>query len=153
MTTFLRLRLSLVLLWPVAVSASTLTFGNAVEQISTFEWCLVLFLSTLAGTSSLLIRISNDVNADPPRPLRHPVVLGCAHMAGSWLVGVMAFFGATKFGFEGLSTGLLIAAMSFSGAAGCDLISRAILTGVKFKLRLVSPGEPPAPPSNSGTPS
>jgi hypothetical protein len=138
------LRDSLWFLWPAAVSASPLTFGQSIEQVTAFEWVLVAVLSTLSGVTALLLRISNQVNEDPPRPINHLWLLAASHMCGSWLAGLMAFFGASHFHMAGMITGLFVPAVSFGGAKSCELIYTSVMSG-KFRIKMVSTGQEPKP--------
>ncbi|RYF54976.1 MAG: hypothetical protein EOO27_22305 [Comamonadaceae bacterium] len=112
--------------WPPSVIAAQITFGQAVEKITSLEWMLVLVLTTLSGGTALLIRISAQINEAPPDavvpPVRNLALLIAAHMGGSWLAGLMAFFSAAHFGMPGLLVGFFVPAVSFGGAKACELI-------------------------------
>lgn len=120
-----------ILIWPPSVIAAQLTFGQAVEAITALEWVIVVVLSTLSGGTALLIRVSSQINDAPPDaivpPVRNLPLLIAAHMCGSWLAGLMAFFGAAHFEMAGLLVGFLVPAISFGGAKACEYIyNRAI---------------------------
>lgn len=122
---------ALVLLWPPSLLAATLTFGQAAGQIERIEVILVFLLSTLSGVTAFLIRYSKRINetpldADLP-PVRNLPLLVASHMAGSWLAGVMAFFGAAHWGMPGLLVGFFVPAVSFGGAKACETIYTATI--------------------------
>lgn len=124
-------------LWPPTVLAAQLTFGEAVERVTALEWALVALLSTLAGVTALLIRLSDLANNTPPDqeipPVRSPALLVSSHMMGSWLVGLLAFFGSAHFGMPGLLVGFFVPAVSFGGARAAERIYLATV-GRAFPL-------------------
>lgn len=113
--------------WPLAVYAVPLTFGESVSRVTPLEWFLVAFLSVLSGLTSLLMKVSNEVNGNPPRTIRHPFIYGGAHMFGALLAGVMAFFGAAQFGFVGFTIGMFVPAAAFGGAASCQWFMKKMM--------------------------
>ncbi len=119
------IRAILICIWPAAILAAPLTFGQAVEQVTGFEWVLVLVLTTLAGVTALLIKISGIVNDTPigleVPAIRNPYLLVSAHMFGSWLAGLMAFFVASHYGMNGLLVGFFVPGVAFGGAKSCEL--------------------------------
>lgn len=109
----------LVIAWPASVLAATMTFGQAVGQIERVEVILVFLLSTLAGVTSFLISYSRRINdtpidADLPPIRNFPLLVG-AHMTGSLLAGIVAFFFAAHW-MPGLLIGFFVPAMAFGGA-------------------------------------
>lgn len=138
------MRLFLILAWPSSVWATALTFGESVSKITPLEWFLVCLLSTLSGLTSLLIRVSNEINANPPRTIRHPFIFGGAHMLGSWLAGVMTFFSAAQFGFYGFSIGVAVPAIAFGGAASCEWFMRRAM-GTNISVPAITPQDPVTP--------
>lgn len=109
----------LVIAWPTSVLAATVTFGQAVGQIEKIEVILVFLLSTLAGVTAFLISYSKRINdtpidADLPPIRNFPLLVG-AHMTGSWLAGIAAFFFAAHW-MPGLLIGFFVPTMSFGGA-------------------------------------
>lgn len=118
-------------LWPSSALAASLTFGAAVETITPLEWTLVLVLTTLSGATALLIRVSGQINDAPPdalvSPIRNLPLLIAAHMGGSLLAGLMAFFSAAHFGLPGLLVGFFVPAVSFGGAKACEYISKRVI--------------------------
>jgi len=113
-------------MWPMAVAAAPLTFGQAVERVTGLEWLLVVVLSTLAGVTALFIRISahiNDVPADKPAPpIPNVWLLVSAHMCGSWLAGLVGFFLAAHVGMSGLLVGFFVPMCAFGGAQFLELV-------------------------------
>lgn len=119
-------KLLLCLLWPAAVMAGPLTFGQAVQQITSLEWMLLAVLTTLAGVTALLIRVSAHVNDAPDgtvaAPIRNLYLLVSAHMCGSWLAGIVSFFMAAHLGMPGYLVGFFVPIMSFGGARTLEIL-------------------------------
>lgn len=131
LTSQLKKWLQIVLLvgWPLGASAVQLTFGESVARITPLEWFIVAFLSILSGLTSLLMKVSNEINGNPPRTIKHPFIYGGSHMLGALLAGLMAFFGASQFGFYGFSIGMFVPAFAFGGAASCQWFMRKMMGG------------------------
>ncbi|GAA4321726.1 hypothetical protein GCM10023144_01160 [Pigmentiphaga soli] len=130
-----RTRTILLLLWPVTVHAAAMTFGEAMEQVTGFEWVAVAVLSTLAGATALLIKISGMANEDPPVSVHNMPLLIGAHMCGSWLAGLMTFFAAKHLEWGPMLVALSIPAVAFGGARGCEFFYNLIIAG-KLRVRL-----------------
>jgi ABC-type uncharacterized transport system permease subunit len=121
------LKILLLCCWPPAAWAATLTFDQALAQITLRESLLLCVLMTLAGVTALLFRISNQVNAGidgdvPMKPIRSLPLLVSAHMCGSWLAGICAFFLASHFDMPGLMVGFFVPMVSFGGAKSLELM-------------------------------
>lgn len=121
------LKVAVLLCWPPAVRAAALTFDQAVAQITLRESLLLGVLMTLAGVTALLFRISSHVNAEmdepaPMLPIRNLPLLAAAHMCGSWLAGVIAYFAAAHLDMPGLLVGVVVPLASFGGAKTLELM-------------------------------
>lgn len=116
----------LYLLWPAAVMAGPLTFGQAVQQVTGLEWMLLAVLTTLAGVTALLIRVSAHINDAPDgvvaAPIRNLYLLVSAHMCGSWLAGIVAFFLAAHLVMPGYMVGFFVPIVSFGGARSLEVL-------------------------------
>lgn len=127
------------LIWPCAVAAAPATFGQAVAAVTLLEWLLVVLLSTLAGITALLIRISAAINDAPHdqaiQPIRNIRLLVCTQMFGSWLAGLCGFFVASEFRMAGLLVGLWVPMCAFGGA---KLLELAYNKFVKSKFDALS---------------
>ncbi|QHI99374.1 hypothetical protein GT347_16140 [Xylophilus rhododendri] len=120
------MRLLLALLWlPTAAVASQVSFGQAMQTITVFEWALIFMFSTLAGATALLMKFSAHVNAVPPGqpvpPMRNPWVLSLSHMLASWLAGLLGFFIASTSGMGGLYVAMFVPLCAFGGAKTLEI--------------------------------
>jgi len=122
----IRLKILVLCCWVPVVRAATLSFDEALAQITLRESLLLGVLMTLAGVTALLFRISNQVNAGgddkPMKPIRNLPLLVGAHMCGSWLAGICAFFMASHFDMPGLMIGFFVPMVSFGGAKSLELM-------------------------------
>lgn len=121
------LKVAILCCWVPSVRAAQLTFDEALQQITLREALLLSLLMTLAGVTALLFRISNQVNAGiegagPMKPIRSLPLLVGAHMCGSWLAGILAFFSASHFEMPGLMVGFFVPLVSFGGAKSLELM-------------------------------
>jgi hypothetical protein len=104
--------------WAIAAGIAQLTLGQAVGEITTFEWLVVIALISLGGLASVLQRISDIANDARERSIPMPSAWGLAltvatHFVGSWLAGLMAFFYAQHRQMPGFYIALFVPAASF----------------------------------------
>ncbi len=129
-----RLKIIVLGCWVPVVRAATLSFDEAVAQITLRESLLLGVLMTLAGVTALLFRISNQVNAGRDdsgsmKPIRNLPLLVGAHMCGSWLAGICGFFLASHFDMPGLMIGFFVPMVSFGGAKSLELMYNKFVAG------------------------
>lgn len=121
------LKLLILFCWATSAYAAQPTFDQALSQITLRESILLVVLMTLAGVTALLYRISNHVNAGmdgakPVAPIRSLPLLVSAHMCGSWLAGICAFFLARHYEMPGLLLAFFVPIVSFGGAKSLELL-------------------------------
>lgn len=125
-----------VALWPTwalaATAAAQASLGQAVGEITTLEWIIVVALISLGGLASVLQKISDIANEarerSAPMPSAASLALTVAtHFVGSWLAGLMAFFYAQHRDMAGFYTALFVPAMSFLSIKAVQVVSEAAL--------------------------
>lgn len=77
---------------------------------------LALVISTLAGSTALLMRIDRELSAAPDHPLPHPWIMSASHMLGAWLAGSFAFIVSQEYHFEVWPTLGFVLGASFGNA-------------------------------------
>lgn len=112
-TSLAALKLVVYLLWPATAWATQITIGQTLADVPLLAWLMVFILSTVSGLAALLNALKVDL------PKRWPIFIG-AHMLGSWLAGILLFFG-----LEGAETADLVEALaiglgSYAGARLMD---------------------------------
>ena len=123
-------------LWvPVPVFAGVLLATGANDSPLAVPPTLLvatMFLSTLAGATTLAMRIVSELKANaeagnPAKALQHPWWTALSHMLGSWLASSFFFLVcmAQQAGVWMLLATVLIAA--FSGAKGLEKVADAFL--------------------------
>lgn len=128
------------MLWPTtAVAAARLTFGDAMQEITAFEWIFIWLLTTLGGIASLLQRVSDLANeaVKTGRPLQFDLnlwLLISTHLFGSWLAGFVAFFWAQHQQMPGFYIALFTPLMSF-GSIQTVRFFYGRLTGIKNEAK------------------
>lgn len=120
------LRALIVCMWAPAVAfAAVVAATGGAEQSPLNVPAALLFatvvVSTLAGATTLAIRVVSEFKSDPGKPLVRPWLYCLAHMAGSWLSGTFFFLVAMdqNFGVWRLLATVLIA--SFVGAKALEM--------------------------------
>ena len=132
-----------VLMWSsVGAAAAVLVTTKTPElQLDPLLVVLACVISTLAGGTSLAVRVNNllmggEVGEDgmpkPPQPLVRPWLFAAAHMGGSWMAGVAAFLmgRSNDWGVWTVLLGVLF--MSFLGAKGIELAAERWLSVVRM---------------------
>lgn len=131
----------LYIVWPIAAGCSPLvanaaeiTFGQGFAQIPGIAWIAVLGLSTLAGVTALLLRISAQINEGPDgataKPMKDARIFAAAHMCGSWLAGVVVFLLALHGAWPDFLVGAAIILASFGGAKTLELLTERFFNKV-----------------------
>lgn len=125
------LKLVIVMLWPLSVSAAVIT-GTVDPFIGiTGMHVLVLsIISTLSGLTALTIRIDSELRTAGTETLPRPTLFVSSHMLGSWLAGVaaVAISQASEFSVWNQITMVIIA--SFSGAKFVEKISEIYINKI-----------------------
>lgn len=86
------LKITIILLWPIAVSAAVVTgSGNPFATLSGLHVLVMCALSTLSGVTALTLRVDAELRRARSKNLHRPVLFVSSHMLGSWLAGVLAF--------------------------------------------------------------
>lgn len=86
------LKITIILLWPIAVSAAVVTgSGNPFATLSGLHVLVMCALSTLSGVTALTLRVDAELRRARSKNLPRPVLFVSSHMLGSWLAGVLAF--------------------------------------------------------------
>lgn len=90
------LRVMLALLWVpslcfAGVVAAVNPGGPEVLNVPLVVVIVNVAFSTLAGGTTLAIRVNAELFANPDRPLPRPWLFCVAHMLGSWLAGIFFF--------------------------------------------------------------
>lgn len=88
----LMMKFALLVIWPSAVWAASITLGATIDQLTPGVFMIVFALSTLAGVTALVMRIDRELRATPGQPLPRPYLFIACHMLPSWLAGLLAFF-------------------------------------------------------------
>jgi hypothetical protein len=83
---------------------------------------LAIVISTLAGATSLAIRIDRELSAAPDMPLMRPWIMSTSHMMAAWLSGIAAFIAAQQTGGEIWTTLGSVLGASFLGAKALEMI-------------------------------
>lgn len=120
--------------WAIAAGIAQLSLGQAVGEITTFEWVVVVALISLGGLASVLQRISDIANDARERsiPMPSPASLAltvATHFVGSWLAGLMAFFYAQHRQMAGFYIALFVPAASFLSIKFVQVVSDKLLAG------------------------
>lgn len=107
------LKFIVFLLWPITCWATGITLGTTLNEVPLLAWLMVLILSTVSGLAALLNRIKTEMPA-------RLVPFVAAHMAGSLVAGVLAFFAAEQMDAPDMAEAVSIALAAYAGAAFMD---------------------------------
>ena len=118
------IKLIILLLWPVAVSAAALTAtSDPFGDISGLHILIMTAISTLSGVTALTLRIDAELRKYNDEHLPRPMLFASSHMLGSWLAGILAFALSQHNSFTvWWQIGFVIVA-SFSGAKFVEKMS------------------------------
>lgn len=120
----------------LAYSLSTTHHRIDVDPVLAVFSCV---LATMAGATTLAIRLNGLTNEEPPRPLVKPWLFCFAHMMGSWLAGTVAFLLGRSQAMEVWASLLVVVLLSFGGAKVVEQMAEKYLAGSR-------------PPQPKGTP-
>lgn len=124
------IRAMLVLCWASCAAAATLALSQPGVPLDPVLLIICGAISTLAGATTLAIRVNKLIMDRPEQPLVRPWFFAIAHMLGSWLAGVVAFLGGriNSSGDDTLMLAVLL--MSFLGATGVEKVAEMYLPKV-----------------------
>ena len=88
---------------------------------------LSCFTSSLAGATTLAIRVNNLLMGEASKPMVKPWLFALSHMLGSWLAGLAGFLVGRVNGWEPWNALLIVLLMSFVGAKGLELLAEKYL--------------------------
>lgn len=128
------LKIVIVLLWPISVSAAVITgTTDPFTGITGIQVLVMSIISTLSGLTALTIRLDEALRKLKSKSLPRPTLFVASHMLGSWLAGVLAFAIAQHNAFTIWPQLTIIIAASFMGAKFVEKVSE-FYAGSKFKL-------------------
>jgi len=106
----------LAILWPASVYAAGSTFGQTFRGVGAEAWMMVVILSTLAGLTALLNRITAELQKADAGGAKIPSLrlFIASNMLGSWMTGVFFFLL-----FEHLSVSDFLEAAGVIGSSYC----------------------------------
>ncbi len=122
------LKLIIVMLWPISVSAAVAT--GAIDPFTGITGMHVLvlsILSTLSGLTALTIRIDSELKNAENATLPRPTLFVSSHMLGSWMAGVLSVALSQLNDFSVWSQISIVIAASFSGAKFIEKVSEMYL--------------------------
>lgn len=121
----------LALMWGGTATAATVALTNPALEVDPVLMLLSAIISTLAGATTLAIRVNNLLLAEDgkaePRPLVRPWLFAIAHMLGSWLTGVAFFLYSRSQSMDVWMTLLVVLVFSFVGAKAIEMLAERIL--------------------------
>lgn len=121
----LTLRALVLVMWTPAVAFAAALAATGAEasplNVPPALAVATLLLSTLAGATTLAIRVLAELKANPEKPLVKPWLYCLAHMLGSWCAGAFFFIVAMsqQYGVWMLLAMVLLA--SFVGAKALEV--------------------------------
>lgn len=89
---------------------------------------LAVVISTMAGATSLLMRIDRELSASPDKPLPRPWIMSSAHMFGAWLAGILAFIISRQYQFDLWPTLGSVLSASFLGSKALEVMTEKYAT-------------------------
>lgn len=88
---------------------------------------LSCFTSSLAGATTLAIRVNNLLMAEASKPMVKPWLFALSHMLGSWLAGLAGFLVGRVNIWDPWNSLLIVLLLSFMGAKGLELLAEKYL--------------------------
>jgi VanZ family protein len=89
---------------------------------------LAMVISTMAGATSLLMRIDRELSASPDKPLSRPWIMSSSHMFGAWLAGILAFIISRQYQFELWPTLGSVLSASFLGSKALEVMTEKYMS-------------------------
>jgi hypothetical protein len=119
------LRAMVIAMWaPAAAFAAVLAGTGANASPLNVPAALVVataLFSTLAGATTLALRLVSELRADPDKPLVKPWLYCLAHMLGSWCAGAFFFLIAMAQGYGVWTLLASVLLASFVGAKALEM--------------------------------
>lgn len=128
------LKLIIILLWPLTVSAAVAT--GAVDPfigITGMQVLVMSIISTLSGLTALTIRIDKELNKFKNKSLPRPTLFVSSHMLGSWLAGILAVAISQHNDFNIWTQISIVICASFTGAKFIEKISEIYVGKIEEK--------------------
>lgn len=132
----LTLRWLLVFMWTPAIAAATVITaakGSSPLELDPLLLGISLAITTLAGATSLAIRINASLLENPERPLVRPWLFCLAHMLGSWLAGCLGFIMGRAQAWDVWTSLLVVLVASFMGAKFVEMMAEKYLSVIRPK--------------------
>jgi len=118
------LKLVIVLLWPISVSAAVVTGTiDPFVGITGMHVLVLSIISTLSGLTALTIRIDSELKKAENATLPRPALFVSSHMLGSWLAGVLAVAVSQQSDFGVWAQISVVIVASFTGAKFVEKMS------------------------------
>lgn len=118
------MRASILMGWATTAIATGITLSTpAPYVIDPLVAMLACVVSTLSAVSALAWRVNDLLVKTPERPLVKPWLFAIAHITGSWMGGMFAFFSARVNNSSPDATLMFVLIMSFAGAKGLEVIA------------------------------
>lgn len=128
----------LAVLWPTVTFAAASTFGDTFDEVSAAAWWMVVVLSTVAGMTALLNRISAELRAGGDGPHIPSLRLFVStHMLGSWLTGLFFFLVCEHFDVPDFLEAAAIIGGSYVGARLIERVMEGFVDKLIDKLSLL----------------
>jgi hypothetical protein len=96
-------------------------------SVPLLAWLAVILLSSISGLAALLSRLKEET----PKAL--PTFVA-AHMLGSLLAGMIAFFGAEASDQHDLIEAIIIALFAYAGAKLVDLLASKVMKRIEDRV-------------------
>lgn len=118
------LKLILIMLWPITVSAAVATGTiDPFVGITGMHILVLSVISTLSGLTALTIRIDSELKKFKNSKLPRPKLFVASHMLGSWLAGILAVVISQQNEFTVWTQIALVIIASFMGAKFIEKMS------------------------------
>ena len=130
------MRWLLVFMWaPTLAAAGVVTAAQGSSSLTLDPVLLGISaaITTLAGATSLAIRINTTLLADPDKPLVRPWLFCLAHMLGSWLAGCLGFIMGRAEAWDVWTSLLVVLVAAFMGAKFVEMMAEKYLAVIRPK--------------------
>lgn len=142
------IKILLLAAWPPAAWAAV-TIMNTLEGLTWAIVGILFFISTLAGLTSLVVRLDREVRTTG-KPIVAPLLFAAVNMLGAWTAAVFAFFVAEGSGFNDWTELGLVLLCSFGGARVLEKATDKYLD--RYLGAALPPGAPKKESENESTP-
>lgn len=125
------LKLIIVMLWPLSVSAAVVTGTiDPFIGITGMHVLVLSVISTLSGLTALTIRIDAELRTAESSTLPRPMLFVSSHMLGSWLAGVLAVALSQMNSFTVWTQIAVVIIASFGGAKFVERVSETYINKI-----------------------